>query len=393
MIVKYSKRDDESREEYIHRICGMQPEIGDWESVSDIIRKELNEDYDESAYRKPYQAFEKYFEAIKHKLIDGELMKELDLKKDTLYKQQVKTADRMREHRKTLRDEARVENLIDAIRESSENYITVTPNYSLDLIHQEDGNEAIVMIGDWHVGDEFYNFRNEYNVDILKQRVESLIEQTVEYAKLHNVTKLNFINVGDLIGGNIHGSIRVEAELLMVDQIKVASALVFEVLKAVSEKVKHVTYRSSLDNHSRMNKDYHEHIEKESFASLIDWWLEAKIEATNTRVEVIKDNLDPNIGYFQLNNGKNVFFVHGHQDQVNTIIQNLTFGTNIICDIALLGHYHTDKMKSFQGKKVYLNGTLKGTDSYALNKRLFGDVTQTMLVFDKKNTIDIRMNL
>jgi len=390
-ILDWKIKPDEDREAFIYRIYSNKELIGDNELLAEICRRELNETYDESAYRKKYQSFAKIFDSVKEQFIGGDASKEIDEKMDLLYKQQIKTRDSLREKRKTLRDEARIEVLIDAIKENAKNSPQLNPIYTNILINKEDGAEAILTIGDWHTGDCFSNFKNEFNEDILIKRVEKLLEKTVKYCEMNNVTKLNVVNLGDMIAGLIHGSIRIESELRMVEQVKRASELIYQLLVSLSEKIKEVTYRSCLDNHSRMTKEYSEHIEKESFALFIEWWLEAKL--CKTRVQIIKDNLDENIGLFKLNNEKNVFFVHGHLDQVNTVTQNLTFGSNVIADIVLMGHWHVDKMKTFQSKKVYINGTLKGMDSYALNKRYFGEATQMLLIFNDSETIDIRINL
>ncbi|MDD4154670.1 MAG: hypothetical protein PHT30_04620, partial [Bacilli bacterium] len=365
--------------------------IGTNEEVGELCRRELGEDFDESAYRKVYQSFDLIFQDIKEQILDKEYLDELDQKMDEMYKQQIKTRDVLREKRKTLRDEARIEVLIDAIRENAESYPTIKPVYSKELLSIKDGNEAILCISDWHVGMTVDNFRNKYNEEILEQRVQTLYEKTVAYCKMANVTKLHAINMGDFMAGNIYGSIRVESELDTIEQVKKSASLIYQLLMRLSEHIPSINYRSCLDNHSRVNKDYKEHIEKESFANLTSWWLEAKLEGTG--VKMVNDNIDPNIGHFILENGKKIFFVHGHLEKISTVIQDLTFGTNIIPDIVLCAHFHSDKMKNFQGKRLYINGSLIGTDSYALNNRLFGDPTQTLLIFNNKETMDIRINV
>ena len=50
-------------------------------------------------------------------------------------------------------------------------------------------------------------------------------------------------------------------------------------------------------------------------------------------------------------------------------------------------------MKSYQNARVIVNGSIVGTDSYALSKRLFSKPSQVMLVFDEDNTISISINL
>lgn len=392
-ILNWERKPNEKRYAYIYRIYSNQDLIGDNETLGALCREQLNETYDESAYRKAYQSFSLMFEEIKDQLLTDKQIDILDEKMDLLFKQQVKTRDQLREKRKTLRDEARIEVLIDAVRESAKSYPEIKPIYPERSPLIKDGNEANLLIGDWHVADCFENFRNSFNVEILEKRVQTLMEKTVAYCKMANVTKLNCINLGDCVSGNIHTSIRVEAELNMVEQVKKASALIYQLLMYLSEALPdtEILYRSTLDNHSRMNKDYKEHVEKESFASLMDWWLESKLEGT--RIQMPKDNIDPNIGHFVLNNGKNFFFVHGHLDNINSAIQDLTFGTNIICDILAMGHWHTEKTKSFQGKKLVVNSSLKGTDSYGLSKRLFGTASQTLLIFNEEDTIEVRIQL
>ena len=62
-------------------------------------------------------------------------------------------------------------------------------------------------------------------------------------------------------------------------------------------------------------------------------------------------------------------------------------------DIVILGHFHKDQTKNFQGKKVFFNGTIKGVDEYALNKRLFGSPSQSLVIFDEEEVFDIPMEL
>jgi len=384
-------KDGESREAYIHRIYSNQTLIGDNECLGEICRKELNESFDESAYRKTYQNFIKMFDAIKDQFYDASYIKKMQEQKDELYKERVKVRDQTREKYKTLRDEARIEVLIDAIRQSAESYPEIKPIYRDEITMAKDGAEGILTLSDWHVGSEVDNFRNEFNEQILEKRVATLVRKTIKYCMVHNVTKLAVIHTGDILDGLIHTSLRLESEFDVIEQVKKASSLIYQLLINLSENIKNVSFRGVLDNHSRVVANKHEHVEKENFSNLIFWWLEAKLEGS--RVRIIKDNLDENIGLFQLNNGKNVFFVHGHLDPPATVTQNLSFGSGVMADIVILGHYHADKMKTFQGKKVYLAGSLRGVDSFALNHRMFGDPTQMLLIFDEDEIVDIRLNL
>lgn len=400
-MINLKKQENENEEQYIWRISQanenglIEPKMS-WDELGNLFNSELrdeDEEYTSSTYRKPYQGACKYWENVfKYMLGNQDFIDDLDKKKDDLYKQQVKTSDWLREKRKTLRDEARIEMIIDAIKEDTKKYdIKIKPFSG----YTDGTNEAIIAISDWHCGDYVNNFKNKFSLEILQKRIEEVQNETIKYCLQNKVKKLHILNLGDMINGSIHVSARVENEFDTIEQVKQVSRLICNFMANLSEKIEYITYRSTLDNHSRINKDYKEHIEKESFAKLIDWWLSEKIELINLQnkkiinpIEMIYDNIDDNIGLFEINN-KSIFFVHGHQDSANNITQSLTFGTDVIADIVVLGHWHTDKVKNFLGKKIYFNGSLKGCDAYALSKRLFSNPSQTLLIFDNKNIIDI----
>ena len=97
---------------------------------------------------------------------------------------------------------------------------------------------------------------------------------------------------------------------------------------------------------------------------------------------------------FELLNGKKFVFAHGHLENLNSCWQNIVGGTRQYIDYIAMGHYHCEKAKSFQGAKVYVNGSIVGTEQYALGKRLFSKPSQTLLIFDEfGNELNISINL
>ena len=396
--MNFNKRDNETELEYILRICSQKDVIGTWSKVASILNENLNKNYSESAYRKKYQSYSALnavATAEKEREIDDEHIELLRQKQDELYKQQIKTRDAMREYRSDLRDEARIENILDCIREDTIRFNPIIRPYN----GIDDGyNSAILCIGDWHCGDNVHNFYNNFNIDILERRVEKLCHKTIKYCQRNNIRTLNVVNLGDMIQNAIHTTCRVVNEMDAIDQVKEVSRLICQLLISLAGSIEQVTYRSVLDNHSRINMNYKDHIEKESFAKLIDWWLIDKINYCNEKYKkefknpilMEFDNIDDNIGCMEIN-GKTIFFSHGHLGSPHTVVQDLTFATGVIADIVLLGHFHKDQTKNFQGKKVFFNGTLKGVDDYALKRRLFGSPSQSLIVFDEDEVFDIPM--
>lgn len=308
-----------------------------------------------------------------------------DLKR-LLFKQQVKTRDTMNSYRRTLRDDARVENMKDLMVES------IKSLKDLPEVHYEgdwDGGEAeaVVLFSDLHIGMEIDNFYNKYNVEIARKRVKKYVQDVIAICQRNNVKKLNFLNIGDAIHGIIHTTARIESSEDVISQIMIASEIIADALVELQAAAPEVVYRSCSDNHARVMPNFRENIEKENFFRLIDFYLEARLKDTD--IKIVHDNLDVDLGYFELLNGKKVMFSHGHRDNINTAIQGVLGATKKFIDYLCIGHYHESKMKSFQGAKVFVNGSICGSDSYAQSKRLYGNAEQTLLIFGEDGNLSV----
>lgn len=387
-------QDGESELAYIYRIVhlkGTAPELNTWMDVQELLNKVLKKDYDESAYRKKVQEFDRLFEELKSGFLSDEYIDLLDKKKDMLYKQQVKTGDKLREMRRHLRDEARVEILEDAVRSAAAALEPYAPGKP--VIINPVSNEAVLLLSDWHIGANFENFLNSYSVDIAKYRLDKLIDDTIEYCHKLNVGRLYVLNLGDLVEGNIHVSVRVASEIDVIEQTMVAAEMLAYTLTRLESEIAEVAYGDVLDNHGRINQDKKEHIEKENFGKLIHWWLKERLESSGSSVVMIESNVDDNIGVINFENGKKAAFVHGHLDRINTVFQNLNGMLRETMDYVFMGHYHVAKMKEFNGGKVFVNGSMKGVDPYALANRYMGRASQFLFVMDGDNEVPIVLNL
>ena len=307
------------------------------------------------------------------------------------YKIITKNRDILNAYRKTIRDEARIEVLRDAIKETV-SQLNSLPQIESDYLESDEETEAVALLSDLHIGVECDNFYNKYNVDIAAARLQEWAETVKVYCLREGVTRLNILNLGDLIHGLIHVSARLEQQYDVVEQIMKASELLSQALNTLCELPCEIIYRSVTDNHSRAVANLHEHIEKENFYRLIDWYLQERLK--NTKIEFVTDNLDDSLGVFELLNGKKFAFAHGHLENYNAAFQNLVGATREFIDYIAMGHFHSEKMKTFQGAKVYVNGSIVGTEQYALSKRLFSKPCQTLLIFDEfGNELNISINL
>lgn len=321
-------------------------------------------------------------------------LSDLDAKLEDIYIQQTKARDILNEYRRNLREEARIEVLKETIQEAARSdAMTYTARpWEGDVPSSATPREAVLLLSDWHIGALVNNFYNRFSASIADRDLESICEQVISYCKAFSIYKLNILNMGDLIHGGIHIDSRIEQEFDIITQVEVAGQLMYKVLSKLEGAAPVVTYRSCSDNHSRLMANKSEHIEKENFGRLIDWWVEAKLEQGGHTIKVERDNLDFGLGKFDLLNGKKVMFAHGHEDPINQAYQNFTGATREFIDYILLGHFHNPKEKAFQDCKVIVNGSLVGTEQYALSKRLFASPCQKLLIFDG-NFVDISLQV
>lgn len=312
-----------------------------------------------------------------------------------LYIQEKKVRDINNSYRRTLTDEARIEAFKNTVKDAA-NTLKNLPTITFDSVPLEIkgmgiDREAVLMLSDMHIGVECNNFYNKFNIDIARQRVKKLVTDTINYCHTFNVIRLNVVNLGDMILGLIHVDARIEQQTETVNQVIVASEIIANALNELQKAAPQIIYRSCTDNHSRVVADKTQHIEKDSFGKLTDWWLKERLKDTGVVFE--DDNIDDSIGKFTLLNNKRVVFAHGHLDSPNSVFQNMVGATHEFIDYILLSHYHCEKEKSFQGMKVFVNGSIVGTEQYALSKRLFSKPAQTLLIFDKDDLVDVSIGL
>lgn len=393
IMLEYFLREGETPEEFENRVCidKLKGKIRTWDDVADIINSVLDQKKGESTYRKAFKKrqtesyYSKCFEDFSKDFND--VLEEENIE-DEIYKKTTILRDWANQKRRTLRDEARLDRLKEALAEP----IALLPKLEVKTPEMAGNTEAVLAISDWHYGDSVDNFYNKFNLKIFYERLETLLSKTLEYCYRNNVRKLHVINLGDMFAGNIHVSNRVTAEIDVINQIKEVSEALANFLNHLSNDLEEVRYYSVTDNHSRTNKNYQEHIEKENLGLLIDWWLEERLKDSN--LIMVKDKLDDSLGCIRLENGKNVFFTHGHLDRgINNVVQNYTLSSGKIAHYVFLGHWHTKKEKEYQGSKVFVNGSLRGVDDYALNNRLFAKPSQTLVIFEGEDEIDTSINL
>lgn len=372
-------------------------------------KKELNKNWNELAdlvgWTKSAEAYRSYVNSrlkkdgllernmnyLGERTINDITAEELVEKKQALMIQAQKTRDEATSYRKAIRDTARIEEFKDIIKDTT-NTLNKLPKIKLMKNSEVSNTEMVIAFGDLHLDQDFSNYYNTYNIDIAYQRINKLLSKIEYYCKLYKPSRITFCNLGDLISGTIHTTLRLEQSINVVEQIMTAAEIVANVLNELQRFTPEVIYKSVTDNHSRCMANKMENIEKENLNKIIDWYVKSRLK--DTSIQFPDNVLGDDIGMVELKNGKLLLFTHGHMDNKNQIVQNMFGLIKKFPDYILMGHYHNCSEHTFQNCKVYVNGSIIGPDTYAYEKRLFSEPEQKLLIFNNDNdVINININL
>lgn len=397
------KYENENEEQYIWRVAQMK-DSGvldmDWDELAEYINKECRTDEDEyrssSAYRKPYQQAKRYYEAgVFSKFDEDEYTVKLSDQKRELERAKVAFRDERNGWNKQNRVEARIEETLDNLERELQS-IGKSQFKIGNTVKCEDGdNSLIVMLSDLHTGQTFNTLFGQYNTDILKDRIQQLLDKTIKIGKRHESVMINVVLLGDQISGNIHNTIQVSNRENVIEQIKIASEVIAWFCTELAKEFPFVHVYECAGNHSRIISNKELAIHDERLDNLITWI----VKQMTTHINSIKvhddefNRIDSGISIFELY-GKEYVAVHGDYDKLNkTGVGNLSMMLGRIPYAILNGHNHYPSNTDINGVKIVQGGSMAGSgDDYTIEKRLSGKPNQTVLVCDE-NGIDCIYNV
>lgn len=259
---------------------------------------------------------------------------------------------------------------------------------SKEISYNKTEKEAIICLSDWHYGIEINNAWNKFNTDICRERLTTLTNKVIDIVKDQKIKVLNVVDLGDLICGRIHLQLRLQSRIDVITQVMHVSEILAEMINTWS-KYCQVTYRSCLDNHSRVEPNKKESLDLESLQRITKWFLRERL--VNNKNVFIYDNEfgDELISFTCL--GHEIGAVHGHQDRITSVVSNVQNLTKHEFDLILLGHDHHFCADEKNETIALGNGTLMGSDQYSLNYRLTSKPSQNLVIVTEDNvTEDIK---
>lgn len=309
----------------------------------------------------------------------------IDQKHFDLRKQKMQMQDQKRELNKLLREWARAEHIQEEMKKSIEKLPKIAREKDINLAPlSEYEKEAVLMLSDWHVGMVTANCTNTFNTKILEDRVCKLQTRVLEICNKEHVRRVHIFCLGDLVHGLIHVTARIQSEEDVVRQSMLAAELLANLLNTVSEHVPVDLYWAR-GNHDRISPNKKESIAKESFADLILWYLKARLSDID-EITFHENETDDEIIVTDIM-GHTIFAAHGHKDRPTKTVENLSLLLKEFPDFVLLGHFHSAAEREVQGAEILVNGSLCGTDDYAMSLRKTSKPSQKMMILSEEGRV------
>ena len=372
-----TRKDTENEFQYLWRL-GQAKDSGvldiDWNGIAILMNKyfgDPDKPYSEAAYRKPYQMAKKFIEAgVFNKLSDNEYFKELRLQKQELEKERVKVRDERNELRRIIREEARKESYKEQILRTIVEYQSSPLEY--DNQKQFSGilktdNDLLISFFDVHTGIESKNFWNNFDQNILKERINKYLDKILEIQLRHG-SESAYIVLSELTSGLIHLILRIENNQDLIEQFLCITNYISEFLSELSYRFNNVNVYIAPGNHGRLSAKKEENLTNENMDNLVIPFLKAKLQNFEN-ILFYDNNIEPSIAMFSIR-GQTIFSSHGDKESLEKAIPNLTLFTGMQPNIYLCGHRHTNAMITVYDSKVLQAGCMSGPDSYCMDNRL-----------------------
>ena len=310
----------------------------------------------------------------------------IDEKEAQLRRLKIQFQDQRRMYNQLQRRHARVEHLVDTIKEAVKNSDNVIEFPVKDLRQTTtEPTEAALLLSDWHKGQTSANNWNVYNDAIFLKRIKNLVADTIKYGQQNQVEKLHVFVLGDLINGLIHVSTRISNEENVIAQTIQVAEMLKEILKELSQYFDVYCYFSR-GNHDRVTANKKESLDDESFFDLLQYVVELAFDKSHPTVHIMKNEIDPEIIRAEIA-GHICYGVHGHKDKPQKVAEKLSTFMHEIPDFIFEGHFHSAAELENNGIEVIVNSSLCGTDAYAVSLRRNSRPSQKLIIFDKTGRV------
>lgn len=298
-------------------------------------------------------------------------------------KEKIKLSDARVEYNRLIRQEARKESYVDMVKRIiCENVepMNIPVHYTLF----NSSTDLLVHLTDIHTGIEIHNWKNDFNEDILEQRIEKFTSDILDIRGQHGSENC-YLVIGEILSGIIHNNLRLQNNMDLMEQFKYVSELISAMLSRMANHFSHIYVYTTPGNHSRISPKKEDALDGENMDVLLPFYLKARVQNIEN-ITICDNRIEPEIAMFNIR-GNNIFAAHGHKDSPSNVVQNFTMMFNVKPDIVLLGHRHTNGLTTVYDTKVIESGCCSGSDDYAVSIRKVNKPEQTVSVIGNNGLV------
>lgn len=338
----FERYPGESDDQLFLRVCSCKDSIGSWSKVAEILNKLLNNNFNESTYRKRFREFNRIDEAVlnaKNNAFDFDKRHKILL--DDIRKERIKLQTINAERNRIDRAEARQELFYEQVGQFVK---AVEPPEFKELQIDDNDTEYLLCLSDIHYNADFESINNVYSPAIAVDRFSKIIEYVKNFTKEKHIRKLNILELGDTIEGMIHlNDLRIN-DSSFVKSIVDASRLIAGFLNEISQYVKVDYYHTPTSNHTQVRAFHAKRNElpTEDVEYIIGHYIHDLL-VTNPRVVVHLAEEGNEYISFNMNN-QIIYGLHGHNvKNIDNIMSEICSVTTDLPDFVFMGHYHSRK--------------------------------------------------
>ena len=306
-------------------------------------------------------------------------------------KERIKLSDARVDYNRLIRQEARKESYADMVKNiicQNVEPINIPVHYTLF----NSTTDLLCHLTDIHTGIEIHNWKNDFDEDVLRNRIEKFTSDILDIRGQHGSENC-YLVIGEILSGLIHSNLRLQNNMDLMEQFKYISELISAMLIRMANHFNHIYVYVTPGNHSRVSPKKEEALDGENMDVLLPFYLKARLQNIEN-ISICDNNIEPEIAMFNIR-GNNVFAAHGHKDNPASVVQNFTMLFGIKPDIVLLGHRHTNGLTTVYDTKVIESGCVSGTDQFAMSIRKANRPEQTVSVIGEDGLIclyDIKLD-
>lgn len=317
------------------------------------------------------------------------------------YAERQKLYDLRRGVRKDLREYSRSELLRETIRDAIKGLpkieigtkTTICPLWG-DIEWDKTNKDLVVGIGDFHYGAEYTveglygETLNQYNSEVFVRRMEQLISEIVNIAKMHSPQQITVMIVGDMLDGLLRASQISRLEFGVVDSaIKLSETMCQWLARLAEETSLPVRVYAVRGNHGEIRPlgTKAGQFPEENMERVVMHYIHERF-SMNPYV-LVQDNDAPLHRMVDIC-GYKFLLLHGQGDDIEKIARDHQVLYNDRIDVFMVGHLH--KSQTFAAG-AYKSGNILiervpsicGIDPYAQSKGYGSPAGATVILVEK----------